>query len=97
MLRITSLSRTPQEEVLKVEGWVTAENVPLLTRAGEAALQRGARLVLELGGMQSIDEEGVALLKRWSGKQLALRGGTWFVQILLAEHGLHCQDREEPG
>ena len=88
MLRITRLSQGTGEEVLKLEGWIVGEGVSLLAQAGAPVLQRGDRLVLELTGVRFLDEEGLCLLQRWSDEQLVLRGGTWFIRLLLARHGL---------
>ena len=88
MVRLTVISQTKEEAVLKVEGWVSGENVALLEEEGTHLLQETGRLVLDLDGVRFIDREGIALLKRWSGKRLELRGGSLFVRTLLTEHGL---------
>lgn len=88
MLRLTVVSQTCEEVVLKVEGWVSGENVALLEEESTRLLREAERLVLDLDGVQFIDREGIALLKRWSGKRLELRGGSLFVRGLLEEHGL---------
>ena len=95
MLRITRLARTNGEEVLKVEGWLTGENVALLAQSGERSLARGGRLVLELGGVQSIDEGGIGLLQGWPAERLDLRGASVFIRQVLAQYQLRCADEEE--
>ena len=88
MLRLTVISQTKEEAVLKVEGWVSGADVALLREEGIRLLRETERLVLDLDGVQFIDREGIALLKRWSGDWLVLRGGSLFVRGLLEEHGL---------
>ena len=88
MLRLTIRSQTPEEVVLAVDGWVSGKNVEILEQEGTRLLQEAKCLVLDLKGVQFIDEVGIALLQRWSGERLVLRGGSWFVRMLLEKHGL---------
>ena len=88
MLRLTVLSKTKEETVLKVEGWVSGENVALLEEEGAPLLEAGKHLVLDLKGVQFIDETGIALLRRWQGERLVLRGASLFVQTVLERRGL---------
>ena len=88
MFRITLVSQTEVEVVLKVEGKVTEAHVPLLEQEGRRYLRKTTRLVLDLGGVQFIDESGIALLRRWSGGCLVLRNGSEFIRTLLKTHGL---------
>ena len=88
MLRLTVISQTREEGVLKVEGWVSGEDVVLLEEEGTRLLGETERLVLDLEGVRSIDREGIALLKRWSGERLVLRGASPFVRTVLEEEGL---------
>ena len=88
MVRLTVISQTKEEVVLKVEGWVSGENVALVEEEGTRLLQEAERLVLDLKGVKFIDREGIALLKRWSGDRLVLRGPSPFVCTLLEQHGL---------
>lgn len=44
--------------------------------------------MLDLQGVQFIDRQGIALLKRWGGEGVVLRDGTPFIQALLAAHGV---------
>ena len=75
MLRLTVRTQTPREVVLAVDGRVAGDNVQLLKREGERCQQEAPRLVLDLEGVQSIDEAGLALLRTWSGSGLVLHGG----------------------
>lgn len=88
MLRLTVVSQSPVEVVLRVEGWVDEEDVALLEEEGERRLEEAGRLVLDLDGVKYIDPAGIALLRRWSGERLVLRGGAMFMQQLLKTHGL---------
>lgn len=86
MLRITVKEQSAEEVALKVEGWMCGANVGLLEREGAPYL--GPRLVLDLNGVQNIDEEGLALLRRWSGEGVRLCGGSLFVRALMESYGL---------
>ncbi len=88
MLRFTVISQTPEQAVLRVDGWVSGANVTLLEEEGARLLQNAECLVLDLSGVRVIDHTGLALLKGWSGKRLALRGASPFVNQLLATEGL---------
>ena len=95
MLRLTVTSQTSREIVLKVEGWITGGQVPLLEEEGTRRLQQAERLVLDLHGVRSIDRAGIALLKRWAGEWLVLRGGSSFIQTLLQTNGLDMKWKED--
>ena len=88
MIRLIVQAQTPEETVLQVDGWVSEENVSILEQEGIRLLGESHRLVLDLKGVQYIDRAGIALLHRWQGDRLVLRGGSLFVQGLLEEHGL---------
>ena len=95
MLRLTVTSQTSREIVLKVEGWVAGGQVDLLEEEGARQLQEAECLVLDLNGVRFIDRAGIALLKRWAGERLVLRGGSSFIQTLLQTHGLETERKEE--
>jgi anti-anti-sigma regulatory factor len=88
MLRIIPKFPSPGEVVLEVAGWLTGEEVDLLDE--EIALRHGEakRLIVDLNGAKFIDENGLAMLKRWSNRQVVLQGGSSFVRMLLRTHGL---------
>ena len=88
MLRLTVISQSPVEVVLKVEGWVEEEDVALLEEEGERRLGEAERLVLDLDGVKHISPVAIALLRRWSGERLALRAEAMFMQQLLKTYGL---------
>ena len=88
MVRLTVISQTEEEGVLKVEGWVSGADVEILEEEGARLLRQSERLVLDLDEVQFIDRKGIALLRRWSGERLDLRGGSLFIRGLLEQHGL---------
>ena len=88
MLRLTIVSQSVEEIVLKVDGWLAGESVDLLEREGLCHLQEAGRLVLDLEGVRFIDQAGIALLQQWSGERLVLRGGSSFVRMLLKDYEL---------
>jgi anti-anti-sigma regulatory factor len=88
MLRLTVISQTQEESILKVEGSVSGADVALLEEEGSRLLQETQRLILELKGVKFIDREGISLLKRWSRSRLELREASMFLHTLLEEHGL---------
>ena len=80
--------QTSEEVILQLEGWLTGENVGVLAEEAHIWLQEVRRLVLDLTGVKSIDAAGLALLQGWSGPRLVLRGGSGYLQALLAASGL---------
>jgi anti-anti-sigma regulatory factor len=78
-----------EKAVLKVEGWISGQDVRLLEEEGARCLASSKHLTLDLDGVRFIDKAGMALLKRWSEGGVALKGGSWFVKMLLATHGLN--------
>ena len=88
MLRLTVISQTREEGVLKVEGWVSGEDVVLLEEEGTRLLGETKRLVLDLKDTRFIDRAGIALLRRWQGNGLVLRGASLFVRTVLEKRGL---------
>ena len=66
MLRITFLSQSKEEAILKVEGRITGADVALLEREIRGKFELTQRLVLDLQGLKHIDREGLELLKHWS-------------------------------
>jgi anti-anti-sigma regulatory factor len=91
MLRLVVKEQTPDEVLVALYGKVVGTDVGLLEQEGRCHCGAGARLVLELDGVQFIDEAGLALLRRWSGSGLQLRGGSAFLRALLAVEGLEVR------
>ena len=88
MLRLTVLSQSSEEVALKIEGWISEENVGVLAEEAERWLREGVRLVLDLSGVRFIEDAGIGLLHRWHGDRVVLRDATPFVHALLEAHGL---------
>jgi len=88
MIRLTVISQTEEEAVLKVEGRASGTNVALLRQEGARLLREAERLVLGMKGVKFMDREGIALLQQWSGERLRLRQLSPHLHILLAQHGL---------
>jgi ABC-type transporter Mla MlaB component len=91
ILKITTVSRSAGEEVYALEGWITGEGVAVLAQTCGPPLERGANLVLDLHGVRTIDESGLALLMDWYGPRLALRRPSALIRLLLERRGLPCQ------
>ena len=88
MFRMTVTDLTDHAVVLALYGKITDEAVPLLAQEGTRYRQAGASLILDLDKVTYIDAPGLALLRLWQGAGLELRGGSPFLQALLAAEGL---------
>ena len=88
MLRITLVTQTDNEVVLKVEGWVSGEYVRVLEEEGSRWLERAGYLVLDLGGVRFIDDAGISLLQRWLADRVLLCQVTPFIHTLLEAYGI---------
>jgi len=88
LLRITIKAQTAQEVILAVHGKIAGPNVQLLAKEGASYLQTTAHLVLDLSSVPFIDDDGLTLLQQWAGTRVQLRGGSPFLQALLAAEGL---------
>lgn len=82
-MRISLLDDCPDEVVLKIEGWISGENVDLLEQEGNRWLREVGHIVFDLSGVKSIDSKGLALLNGWPADKVALRGESPFVHMLL--------------
>ena len=92
MLRLTVVSEALEETVLKLDGWLEGDDVEILEREGIELLKHSRSLVLDLAGVRSIDQSGIALLQAWSRGRASLCGGTLFVRTLLSVHGLDGEE-----
>ena len=95
MIRITVETQTPEEVVLKVEGYISENTVEVLRAEGERWLQQKDCLVLDLVGVRFMDAAGLALLRAWSGEGLVLRGASRFIRALLERQGLDATESQE--
>ena len=69
---------------------VAGEEVGVLEQTCGPSLDRGLRLVLDLRGVRSIDDAGLALLERWSRRGLHLHRASAFIRQVLEGRGLRC-------
>jgi anti-anti-sigma regulatory factor len=97
-IQIDTIARTPSEAVLTVAGRLADGAVPLLDGELSRLLADAGRVVVDLRGVQFIDNRGLALLRRVALKspadprgprvQLSLRNGSPFLRQRLASRGL---------
>jgi len=95
MMRLSVVSQTPQEVLLKVEGRIRlAEEAGLLAREGRHWLERGKRLVLDLAGLQAIGQAGLGVLQYWEreGRPVVLRRGSNSLRATLHFHGFSPEE-----
>ena len=85
MLRLTATSGDQGEIALRVDGWLTGDEVELLEREGMRYLEAAQSLVLDLEGLRFADRAGTELLQRWSRAGLELRHASPFVQCLIED------------
>ena len=95
MLRITLVSRTSDEEVYALEGWVAGEELQVLRQTCGPALERGGRLVLDIRGVRSIDDDGVSLLTSWVGRGATLRRPSAYIRQFLAGRGIPFPNHDQ--
>lgn len=81
---ILTMQQSPEGTVLTLYGKITSPDVQLLLQEGQPHLEQAGSLTLDLDGVQFIDDTGMALLQRWLGQGLVLRGGSPFLKALLA-------------
>lgn len=88
MLRITQAHADSASASLRVEGRLTGADLPRFQQSCAEWLARGARLQLELSGLQFADRAGVVTLRALRTRGVALLGASGFVEALLAESDL---------
>jgi ABC-type transporter Mla MlaB component len=88
MLRIAIEKSPGRGLVLVLAGWVADEGQELLTAEITRHREYLPALMLDLQQVKGIDEAGISLLRRWSGRGLKLRGGSGYIRALLAAEGL---------
>jgi len=82
VLRITNIG-TNGARTLKVEGRLAAEWVPELSRAVADVLKDDSRVALNLGGITSLDQSGVVLLRALRAQGCELLECSTFVSSVL--------------
>lgn len=88
MLRLTIIAQSSTQAVVALDGWLSGEEVSSLAQEGQRWLDQGQQLVLDLDGVRSVDQAGLALLGAWCGTGVVLRGGSLYVRALLQSRGL---------
>ncbi len=88
MLRITPDHRSHRPLRLKLAGDLSTDAVALLASELDRWWPQHSELVLDLNGVLFIDEQGLALLRKWAAQGLAFQGGSWFIRTLLKAYGL---------
>jgi ABC-type transporter Mla MlaB component len=77
-LRITPVP-SDDHETLRLEGRLRAQEVPELERSVEAGVR-----ALDLEGLLSADEEGLAALRRLRDRGVEIRNPSHYLALLLA-------------
>ena len=85
MLRLTILSESPEETILRIDGWLAGASVGLLRQEMARYLGDDRRLVLDLSGVRFVDDTCVELLRQWVAEGVELRNRSAFVRALLEE------------
>ena len=88
MLRITIEESTSSGGVLRLEGRIAGDDVRLLRREAEHWSDSSWSRLLDLDGVQFIDEQGLELLRCWGADGVTLRGGSIYIRALLTNRGL---------
>jgi ABC-type transporter Mla MlaB component len=87
VFRISQLNghRRRSPVTLRLEGQLDHGCVEELTRACRAHADRPERLTLDVAGVTYIDEAGVALMRQFKNRNIAVVGASPFIRELLKE------------
>ena len=81
------------EVEIKIEGSLSSQSVAVLQEEAERWQHPQRVLVLNMAGVRSIDETGIALLRDWADRgPLRLQQTSRSVSALLESHGLRTTD-----
>ncbi len=97
MLRIALIETPGQPPTLRLDGRVIGPWVAELSRACEGMLARGVTVTLDLAHVAFIDQEGIALFRRFAQSRVSLRNCSPFVAEQLHEIGPCCLNRANSG
>jgi len=79
VLKISIVESTGEAVTLQLEGQISGKWVDLLQLTSEEYLYRKARLTLDLARVRFVDREGIALLKKLVGHQVAILNASPFI------------------
>jgi hypothetical protein len=85
MLRITRAGADGSNEILRVEGRLTLDDLPRFQNVCAELLGAGPALRLDLSGLQFADREAAATLRALRRRGVALVGASGFVEALLSD------------
>lgn len=83
MLRITKMADGPLLVTLKLEGRIVRDWVAVLEQECLECLREKHKVVLDFSAVTSIDDRGVAMLKRIATEYLQIVSCSLFVEALL--------------
>jgi ABC-type transporter Mla MlaB component len=86
MLRITEIRKPGDEAILQLEGEVMGAWVTEVKKACERFVGKGYRLTLDLGDVEYVDRDGVALLGELMKHQVRLVNCSSFLAERLREN-----------
>lgn len=85
MLRITREEEGPGGLRLRLEGRVTARELPALEAECRALREQNERFALDLSGVLYVDEPGALALAGLGAAGISVEGSTAYVRALLGE------------
>ena len=88
MLRVTRMAENNESITLKVEGRIVEAWVRELKRECDSCLEERDLVILDLSGVNFIDETGIRNFKRMIGNRIKLVGCSSFLSKLLNEGSL---------
>ena len=79
MLKILANRPSDQDVTLRLDGLVAGRWVAVLRESCEVALNKGARLTLDLGNVSFVDRDGGTLLRGLINRQVSFMNASPFV------------------
>ena len=91
MIRVSSSLPEPGSAILSVSGTIAGSEVAVLETELLRCTGQVRDVILDLAGVESIDADGLALLRRFRGPGLTLRARSAYVRALLRDEGIPVQ------
>ena len=91
MLKITRFVSSSQEVTLQLDGRIAGQWTDLLRESGEAVLEEGMRLILDLKNICFIDCEGIVVLKNLISRGVSPAN----VPLFIVEQIRKCTDVQD--